>query len=425
MHKFKTIIKKIKTDAESYLIVSRLNRNLYWQILDIVIRILSLLLFPFLYTVLFLIKPFKKIKIGFLFNRRLGHLAVNTDWFLRNQKLKQENDNYYYLFFAYKPANEQLVKMFQRELNIINNEWLSKLFSPIGFFNTQFSQPLLIDGSSEAFEFSNIDSLLTFTKEENNLGKSELLKMGIKENDWYVCIFARDDRYSKEEFHNIDHSSTDHRNGDIDSYTSAVKYIIEQGGFVIRMGYKVSKRFGYQHKKVIDYAVDYRSDFMDIYLAANCRLFIGTSAGGSDVHYVFDTPFVGVNFVPIGTAPYGKNDIYIPKSLQYKKTGKTVPFEVQIKTMKDQIVSFGISPEDTIDNYGMELIDNTPDQILNVVKERMDRLNNVWKDDYAHKEKLDDLNSILDENNHWSRGFRHNIGSDYLVKMDLREKITT
>jgi len=54
---------------------------------EILIRVLSIPVSLFLIIVIIAVYPLVKIKIGFLFARRLGHLAENTDLFLRKLEL--------------------------------------------------------------------------------------------------------------------------------------------------------------------------------------------------------------------------------------------------------------------------------------------------------------------------------------------------
>jgi len=387
---------------------------------ELLARVLSVFIFPLLYLILAFVNIFIKVKIGFLFNRRLGHLALNTDLFLRRRQLGIIPSNTYFLFFSYRPANKQLVKMFGRNINIINSEFLTKLVAPIGFFATRFWQPLPFN-SNEYLEFTKADRTLFFTDNEEVLGKKELKKMGLKKDDWFVCIFARDDEYTSIKFSTTNNARANHRNSDIDSYTDAIKYIIDKGGFVIRTGYKVAKEIEYKHKNMIDYAVHYRSDFMDVYLAANCKFYIGTSAGGSDMAHIFDTPFVGINYMPIGYAPFGKNEIYIPKNVYYKNTCKQVSFERQINLLGNLKVSLGDCPKEIMDKMGINLINNTPEQILSVTQEMFLRLNGAFENNVEYKNKLLIFNNILNNSTSLGKKIKHRVGSDFLIRMKLNE----
>jgi len=388
------------------------------KIIELFTRVLSLIIFLIIYIVLLIIEPFKKVRIGFLYNRRFGHLALNTDIHLRNLQLGAIPKDRLYIFFAFKPANNQLLKMFKRKMNIVESEFLSKLVSPICFFNTRFCQRLPFE-ANEYREFNEANATLEFTKDEELVGKSELKKMGIGENDWFVCMFARDDQYAKTAFPTMDHSPDEHRNADIDDYNEAVKFIVEQGGFVIRMGSNVAKEFTFKHPKVIDYAVYYRNDFMDIYLPAHCRFYLGTSSGGVEIVKVFDRPQVAVNWMPIGSATFGKNDIFIPKNVVYKESGISVPFAVQMKLLGNILVSFGDAPEEILSSNGMLVKNNTPDEILEVVKEMYNRVNGNHIVHEEYNKKFKEYHDILSDADHWCKNVKTPLGQTFLLKMKL------
>ena len=76
----------------------------------------------------FIINLVYKVKIGFLYNERLGHLVLNTDLFLRRIQLGLIPNDVKYIFFVYNPANKQIVTMFKRVLTVIESEFFCKIF---------------------------------------------------------------------------------------------------------------------------------------------------------------------------------------------------------------------------------------------------------------------------------------------------------
>ena len=81
-------------------------------------------IFIFLYT----IRPFIQIKIGFLQSERIGHLAVNTEYWLRRQySLKREFPEINF-FLASTPANNQLLKMIGRRVHVLESNSMTWSF---------------------------------------------------------------------------------------------------------------------------------------------------------------------------------------------------------------------------------------------------------------------------------------------------------
>lgn len=341
--------------------------------LEVFVRTLSVLVFPVVYLLLALASLAKPIKLGFIYHERLGHLALNTDLYLRRRYLGMYPPNEIHLFFVYAPANMQLVEMFARTMILIRSELIFKLLSPIGFLKTRFSLPLPFWGNEYAI-FNSAPPQINFTDEEHVRGRALLATFGIRDDDWYVSIFARDHKYYKENSPGTDIRFSDHRNADIDTFRLAVDAILAAGGWVIRMGSSVEKPLSIRHPRVIDYATHFRSDFGDIYLTAHSRFFVGTTSGASDVAVLFDTPFVGVNYVPIGCAPFGKNAIFIPKRIISRESGEQVAMRDQLQFFVGIQVGAFLVPEDEMQKLGWAFEDNSPEEIRDVVEEMLGRL---------------------------------------------------
>ena len=64
----------------------------------------------------------------------------------------------------------------------------------------------------------------------------------------------------------------------------------DNGYYIFRMGQKVSKPFSINNEKFIDYAtLGIRTEFLDIFLAANCE-FLSTGSGLDSVSRIFNKP---------------------------------------------------------------------------------------------------------------------------------------
>jgi len=410
------MFKKFKQYITAYKIAQDLQPNIFYKIFDVIIRLLSLTLFPFLY--LFLALFFPNVRFGFLYNRRIGHLAHNTELFLRRRDLGLVDETKKYIFFSYKPANNQLLRMFKRNIFIIESEWITKLFSPFGFFETKFKCPLPFI-ANEHHEFHNAKSTLKFTDVEQQIGLERLRQFGLKDDDWYVCIFARDNAYTDLVFPKLDHSSMNHRNSDINSYIPAVKLILERGGFVFRMGYTAEKPFGLEHPRIIDYALTSRTDFMDIYLPAHCKFYLGTSNGTADLARIFDKPHAAVNWMPIGTAPFGKNEIYIPKVIIDKADESPIPFSMQIEILGNLSVNFFDDPIILLPRLNLALRNNTPDEIYDLTLEMLNRLDGNYSQSSLYMEKFIKYRNVLIKSNHWCSGVENQIGDKFLMSMKI------
>lgn len=394
-------------------------KNLSAICVDFATRLMSGVIFPFIYITLSAIALVRPIRFGFLYHERLGHLALNTDLYLRRRYLGYLNDNEIHIFLVYEPANQQLVKMFAREMIVVNSTLLAKLLAPIGILRTRFWVPLPFLGN-EFNEFNAAPPQIHFTSEEHLRGNSFLSELGLAKDDWYACIFARDHHYYKVYAPNTNTSFSDHRNADIETYDLAIKAILDEGGWVIRMGSCVEKPLRFEHPRVIDYATTCRQDFTDIYVTAHAHLFIGTTSGASDIAVLFDVPFVGVNYAPVGAAPFGKSSIYIPKRIVYKDTGEQVPMRQQLNAFIGNQVSTEMIPEKILEENGWRFVDNTRYEIRDVVEEQLKRINGAFIPDEAYKQAACNYQLIMPNENIYQVN-RSPMGRNMLLSLDLRK----
>ena len=334
--------------------------------------------------------PIAYIKLGRLKAERIGHLASNTETFLRGRALRIYDSDCIYLLFCdpTRVSNRQLLRMYKREVTIVENTLIYEFYTGLEniFRNTKFYQPLNAT-SMEYREFIDTTSSLSFLVTELDRGNEFLRNYGLLDKDaWFVCIYARDPTYLCESalHKGDDWSYHDYRDGDIDTYISAIEYIIQSGGFVFRMGSMVEKHVNYRHEKFVDYGASTdQSDFMDIFLAANCRFFIGDTGGLGFVPIAFDVPFLGVNWTPFGLPPLGGNSIFVPKRIKNKETQEYISFT--------ECINNGLEIQhngNLVSEMGFEYENSTSEQIVAATKEMIGKVGN-------QKPKLDEADSLL------------------------------
>jgi putative glycosyltransferase (TIGR04372 family) len=356
------------------LILRRLFINLILRPIGVPV---ALIILPAFY----LIEPFKKFRVTVLLSERIGHLALNTELFQRRKQLTSEiqDDNLLEIFIAKqgKVANRQLLTMYQRDLCILEHQIYYWIYASIEwvFTRTRFHFELTMS-DNEDFEFSNTNTSLHFTEDEETKGRELLNSMGIDNNvDWFVCIHSRDNRYLSTHFPEKNWSYHNYRDSDINDFHKAIQFIIDNGGFVIRMGSEVELPLTFHHEKVVDYSHNYCSDFMDIFLISKCKFFLGTSAGICDVATVLNKPRLSVNYSPFGVALFGKDSFYIPKKLKNKETGKYLSLSEFLNREWDK----EWADSDWLDKHCFEYEDNTPDEILAATKEMLYRVEGVFR----------------------------------------------
>jgi len=374
---------------------------------------LELLFFNFLAGILFLalvvIKLITGKKIVFceFFSSRIGHMACELEIFLRRYKqggFFNSNNTIYVGFCLHFPiGNRQLLKMYGRHLFIVTNKLFAKLLNT-WIKKTGFYTVLSFYGN-EYYENNQLKPVLSFTDEEKKQGRKLLSEMGIGEADWFVCFQARDPKYlgPGSEYH-------DYRDCDIENYLKAAEYIADRGGYAIRIGSVVDKPLSKgRHPNIIDYAVDFRSDFMDIFLLANCKFLLGSTSGPYNVSSVFGVPVACANFIPISFVPYKKSDLFVPKKIFSKAQGRHLTFnEIQDSELMDGYQS------EVYKKLGVEVIENSSDEILEMAKEINMRLDGNYvpyvSNEEEYQKKFDAIFKLR------RNGCPTKIGTYFLIK---------
>lgn len=305
------------------------------KLLSIVFRfIINLPLIFILLPLLCALEPICRIRFGIMLTQRIGHLAANTDTFIRYLRRDGVPPRTHFILCGFDPANRQLMDMWKRLRQPGVSIWESKWAVRILFAwrnilqRTRFWQSLHVTH----FEFelySTTDPVLSFTEEEHVRGQAALREMGIGKDDWFVCFHARDGKYFRQWRSEMEAhwKKTDFRSVDVNIYMDAANYIAEQGGWAIRYGAVVEEPLTEQrHPRIIDYPTHYRSDFMDIYLAAHCRFFMGSCSGPDALPTIFGRRVLSVGHFPYNHAHYHCDDLMIPRLLIDPHDGRAVPF---------------------------------------------------------------------------------------------------
>ena len=331
----------------------------------------GLVLAPF-----YLFSFFRNIKIGCLPYDRLGHLSMNTELFLRRQKIHGKDVAAVHVFLSGTPCNRQLLEMFKRHLFIIESELAARLYKRCLCLlkRTRLFQPLP-NNSAQYYEFNNAGPSLCFTKEEETQGRRFLDSLGIGPESWFVCLFARDKSYLRSVDQKKDWSYHDYRNAHIGSYLEACEYIVSCGGYVIRVGFPVEEPLITNSPRVIDYSSEHRTDFLDVYLPSKCKFFLGTTSGMSDMPQLFDVPRIGTNYLPVCEKPMGKHCLYIPKIIRQRASGEPVPYRVFLECETERDFYDG----HRFKEMGFVVEDNSSRDILNITVEMNERLDGVFR----------------------------------------------
>ena len=219
-------------------------------------------------------------------------------------------------------------------------------------------------------------SHIAFTPEEEFFGLQALRELGVPDKKSFVCFHARDAAYLNVMYPKMSWSYHDYRDSSISHYIPSIEELARRGYSAIRMGAIVREKLAVNNPEIIDYACNgNRTDFLDIYLGAKCEFFICSDTGISIIPEVFRRPAVYTNWTPIKRiSPWVLNGLFIFKKF-YFQTGKRLLTFREI--INSPLGEFGST--DMFIQGGIELIENTPEEITAVAIEMDERLKGTWQ----------------------------------------------
>jgi putative glycosyltransferase (TIGR04372 family) len=335
----------------------------------------GLMLAGLLFAVLWLIEPIWRIRIVKMMDTRIGHLCINTDLVMRRLQISGRPPRTSLLFVASggEPANLELLVMWQRHITIFTYRPVIRLLQVFLRLveKTRFWWPSPAR-SIEAKEFALAAPTLTLSAADEARGRAALAHMGLGPDDWFVCFHNRDPAFLNTARPGTNWSYHDFRDFSLASLMPTAEHIAERGGFAFRMGSVVADRLTGGSPRVIDYSNRFHDPFLDIYLSARCRFFIG-NGGLHQVPLVFDRPLLYINSIPHYSMFFGKSSLYIPKLLRHAGTGDYVHF-ADIHRMGGFVLDVSLNRSQWYASQGLEPVENSAEDILAACRDMFDLL---------------------------------------------------
>ncbi len=369
-----------------FVVIKKL-RSLIYLILQTPIYLISI---PAV-IIIRLIRPWFLIRWDELPSSRIGHFVPETELYCceRDAGINTPSQRYLDVFYLRKyVSNKQVEKMWQRELTILPRWLLVPLFMVNRFLNIFVSggnYHEINDNTKTRSSERDVNNLLekfkphmNFTHQEEIEGKKMLAKFGVPKNAKFVCLIVRDsaylDRYKEFTLHNWNYHN--YRDGHIDKYVLAAEELARKGYYIFRTGIKVLKPLKSSDPKIIDYSNSgMRSDFMDIYLGAKCTFCISTHTGLDCVPFVFRKPIAYI-LVPFAfLITNNENNLMITKHHINKKNQK----ELTVSEIFSSNVAMALKTK-IYEINNIELKENSPEEIKDLVIEMDERLNGGWNE---------------------------------------------
>ena len=229
-----------------------------------------------------------------------------------------------------------------------------------------------------------------------------LAKLGVQPDTPMVTVHARESGFhSGEEMQDanvkllegrrVDQRTDVVRNAKIDSYSKAIDFLVNEGFAVVRLGDPLMAP--YRRTGVFDLATSsLRTAAMELYCLWQSKFVLCGESGPYSVSYLTNTPSVLVNATdPVSGYPVRKDRLYILKHVFDRLTGQPL-------RLNDMLTHRYLSKMRQLTSF--QYVDNTPDDILEVVREMVAGLRDGWvvtSKQKAYREQLTALAVDLDK----------------------------
>ena len=370
------------------------------KLINIALKIFQYSICSLIVLIIRVLSIFYIIKFDCSYSSRIGHFAGILSLYLSEKHIKNLNKKSLFQFFIHEIS--------------ISNQHLEALLSRKIFFLPSFFYPILIinrwiPGSTKylinhrndyfdkrrVFEHRDINNLLDttpvpvkFTNEEITSVEAKIKEFGISNNDKIIILNIRDENYLKIKFPSKNWTYKKN-NADIKTFKKTVEYLLDHGYKVVRTGLEHLDTLEIKNKNYIDlFKENIRTDLIENYLTSKCIFAIGSNSGGTvPAHFLFRKPIIYTNYTPLNEMHLSSNKIFIIlKKIYNKKQKKNITTTEYFDLLNTNIGPklFNAIGDDRYKPYkrfknpfydykaeDFELIDNTEDEIFEVVLEAL------------------------------------------------------
>jgi putative glycosyltransferase (TIGR04372 family) len=335
-----------------------------------------------------LLRPILLIRFGNLRNHTLGTYSLHAECYVADRELGILQPKATDFFFHTEPrANRVLDGLIEQRINVTPfAEYCARVNANIPGGAAHVCQL----GNSQFDRLRDHHRVYWHTRQHFSLSDDQITearrilreKTGMPENAKFICFFSRTSSYLQSlhwhgEIRKADEVPVENiRDSNITTYLPAAERMAAQGYWLFRMGAVVDERIPRSHPNIIDYAAEFRSELLDIYLMSHCHMAFSDTTGLIDLSFMFRRPVARANVVNLLTVyPWG--EVFIPK-LFWRKA------EQRHMTLRE-ILSLGLGTfgsgewPDIAARHGLVAHNNTAEEIEDLVVETLDRLEGRWQ----------------------------------------------
>src|SRR5262249_46214557 len=161
--------------------------------------------------------------------------------------------------------------------------------------------------------------------------------------------------------------------------------LVDLGYIAIRLGTETAESLDRHLPHIVDLTRMCRVPILDLYIAQRSRFFLGTSTGIAHLGHLFRKPLAIVNCAPFLVMKdlnvRDGHELYIPKQYVWKEQQRLMTVTEIVKTGAG-----GFFRTEQFEAIGIELLENTPDEIESLAVEMHERLVGTWRADPTDEE---------------------------------------
>lgn len=366
------------------------------------------------YPLVVLLRPLLLIRVSPIPAKRLGHFAARPGFYLAERQLGMHPEGSLDIFFLRpsKPVNQPLFEVFKRSLRFWQPaQHFYKIYKKMPGGAVHLGHPIgQKHGDLDADGvLARTEPGVSLTDEEMERGWRILEEQGIPRGSQLICFHARSERYVRHIYRDRDRETVNsYKNSDIEDFLPALELMAEKGYYAFRMSAVPEQPLPPRHPNIRDYANEFRSEFMDLFLLANCRFMIANGSGPDAICELFRRPVVFVSYAVLAGVHSWMPNVTIFKRYWIKDEQRVMTFPEAFEKDCHYILDTAVYAE-----RGIELIPNTPEEIVAAVTEMEARIEGSWVESEANEKRQARFREIIAQ--HWLHGHPCNhIGAAFL-----------
>lgn len=295
------------------------------KILKFLVSIMSFLVL----LILLMFRPLIRVRLILIGFHKYGHLALEPDLMLMQlNDLKAEESKKFPVSFSIWSlgprslrANSVLADLWKQQLFVAPSWLINGLVSVGNQFKFLSLETPRASIFAPAYHHTSSVGPLQLSPKQNQEGRNSLIEMGIDPNRPYICLVVRDGGHYSDSS-GPENPAYEFRNYNIDDFSELALSLIQRGYQVVRLGAGREKPFSIKYDGLIDYATSgFRSELLDIFLAANCSFAVSTQTGPDAVCLLFRRPVCYLD-IPIFSQMFFGSGLTVWNPVIYERSGQ-------------------------------------------------------------------------------------------------------